>query len=157
LDYDYVFIPTNINKDHWVIFVIVPAERWIECYDSLLEAGAFHYELLSVLIRFIKEYQVRNKLPVDDWIWSVKIVCEPKQNNLNDCGVFVCMRIYCMMKGCDLDSIPVDAYNSRLRLFIAYSMLKWEIGIEDYSFSRLSAPLDNAFRLPYDGATQVLY
>jgi hypothetical protein len=36
-------------------------------------------------------------------------------------------------------------------------MLKWEIGTEDYSFSRLPAPLDNAFRLPYDGATPVLY
>jgi hypothetical protein len=156
-DYEYVFIPTNITTDHWVLFVIVPAERRIDCYDSRLEAGAFHYESLSVLMRFIKEYQVRNNLQVDDWIWSVKIVCEPKQNNPNDCGVFVCMRMYCMMKGWDLDSIPVDAYNSRLRLFIAYSMLKWEIGTEDYSFSRLPAPLDNAFRLPYDGAAPVLY
>jgi hypothetical protein len=33
-----------------------------------------------------------------------------------------------MMKGWDLDSIPVDVYNIRLRLFIAYSMLKWKIG-----------------------------
>jgi Ulp1 family protease len=90
-------------------------------------------------------------------MWSVKIVCEPKQNNLIDCGIFVCMRMYCMMKGWDLNSIPVDAYNSRLRLFIAYSMLKWDIGTEDYSFSRLPAPLDNAFRLPYDGASQVWY
>jgi hypothetical protein len=90
-------------------------------------------------------------------MWSVKIVCEPKQNNLNDCGVFVCMRMYCMMKGWDLDSIPVDAYNSRLQLFIACSMLKWKIGTEDYSFSRFTALLDNAFRLPYDGASQVLY
>jgi Ulp1 family protease len=145
LDYDYVFIPTNISKYHWVLFVKVPAERRIKCYDSLLEAGAFHYESLSVLIRFIKKYQFRNKLQVDDCIWSVKIVCEPKQNNPNDCGDFVCMRIYCMMKGWDMDSIPFDAYNSRLRLFIAYSMLKWEIGTDDYSFSRLAAPLDNAF------------
>jgi Ulp1 family protease len=157
LDYDYVFIPTNANKDHWVLFIIVPAERRIECYDSLREAGGFHYESLSVIIRCIKEYQVLNQLPVDDWMWSVKLVCKPKQNNLNDYGVFVCMRMYCMMKGWDLNSIPVDAYNRRLRLFIAYSMLKWEIGTEYYSFSRLPAPLVNAFRLPYDGASQVLY
>jgi Ulp1 family protease len=157
LDYDYIFIPTNTNKHNWVLFVIVPAERRIECYDSLYEAGGFHYKSLSAIIRFIKDYQVLNKLPVDDCMWSVKIVCEPKQNNLNDCGVFVCMRMYCMVKGWDLNSITVDAYNIRLRLFIAYSMSKWDIGTEDYSFSRLPAPLDNAFRLPYDGASQVLY
>jgi Ulp1 family protease len=157
LDYDYVLIPTNINKDHWVLFIIVPAERQIDCDESRVEAGAFNYELLSVLIRFIKEYQALNQLSVDDWIWSVKIVCEPKQKKTNDCGVLVCMRMYCMVKGWDLDSNPVDAYNSRLRLFIAYTMLKCEIGTEDYSFSRLPAPLDNVFRLPYDGATPVLY
>jgi hypothetical protein len=157
LDYDYVLIPTNKNKPHLVLFVIVPAERRIECYDSLCEAGGYHYESLSVIIRFIKDYQVQNKLPVDDWMWSVKIVCEPKQNTLIDCGVFVCIRKYCMMKGWDLNGIPVDAYNIRLRLCIAYSMLKWDIGTEDYSFSRLPAPLDNAFRSPYDGASHVFY
>jgi hypothetical protein len=60
-----------------------------------------------------------------------------------------------MMKGWDLNSIPVDAYNIRLQLFIAYFMLKWDICTDDYSFSRLPAPLENAFRLPYDGATRV--
>jgi Ulp1 family protease len=109
-DYDYVFIPTNNNELHWVLFIIFPAERCVECYDSLYEAGGFHYESLSVIIRFLKDYQVLNKLPVDDWTWSVKIVSEPKQNNLIDCGVFVCMRMYCMMKGWDRDSIPVDAF-----------------------------------------------
>jgi Ulp1 family protease len=157
LDYAYVLIPTNNNELHWVIFIIVPAERRVECYDSLCESGGFHYESLSDITRFLKDYQVLNKLPVDEWTWSVKIVFEPKQNNLIDCGVFVCMRIYCMMKGWALNSIPVDAYNSRLRLFIAYSMLKWDIGTEDYSFRRLPAPLENAFRLPYDGATLIFY
>jgi hypothetical protein len=65
--------------------------------------------------------------------------------------------MYCMMKGWDLNSIPVDACNIRLRLFITYSMLKWDIGTEDYSFSRLPIPLDTEFRLPYDGATHVFY
>jgi hypothetical protein len=63
--------------------------------------------------------------------------------------------MYCMMKGWDLNSIPVDAYNIRLRLFKAYSMLKWDIGTEDYSISRLPTLLDNAFRLPYHGATRL--
>jgi Ulp1 family protease len=135
LDYDYVFIPTNNNKLHWVLFVIVRADRRVECYDSLSDTDGFHYESLSGIIIFLKDYQVFNKLPVDDWTWSVKKKSEPKQNNGIDCGVFVCMRMYCMMKSRDLNSIPVDAYNIRLRLFVVYAMLKWDIGTEDYSFS----------------------
>jgi hypothetical protein len=57
-----------------------------------------------------------------------------------------------MMKGWDLNSIPVDAYNIKLRLFVVYSMLKWDIDTEYYSFSRIPQPQDNSFRLPYDGA-----
>jgi Ulp1 family protease len=147
MDYDYVFIPTNNNELHWVLFVIVPAERRVKCYDLLYDADGFHYESLSVIIKFLKDYQVLNNLPVDDWTWSVKIVSEPKQNKGIDCSVFVCMRRYCMMKGWYLNSIPVDAYNSRLRLFIVYSMLKWDIGTEVYSFSRIPQAQDNSFRL----------
>jgi hypothetical protein len=62
-----------------------------------------------------------------------------------------------MMKGWDLNSIPVDAYNIRLRLFVVYSMLKWDIGTEDYLFSRIPQPHNNAFKLPYDGATRIFY
>jgi hypothetical protein len=61
------------------------------------------------------------------------------------------------MKGWDLNSIPVDACNIKLRLFIAYSMLEWDIGTEDYSFSGIPSPLDNAFKIPYDGATCMFY
>jgi Ulp1 family protease len=157
LDYDYVYIPTDNNELHWVMFIIVPAERRVKCYVSLYDADGFHYESLSVIIKFLKDYQVLNKLPVDDWTWSVKKKSEPKQNNGIDCGVFVCMLMYCTMKGLDMNSIPVDAYNIRLRLFIVCSMLKWDIGTEDYSFSRMPQPQDNACRLPYDGDTHIFY
>jgi Ulp1 family protease len=138
LDYDYVFIPTNNNELHWVLFIIVPAERRVKCYDSFYDADGFHYESLSLIIKFLKflkDYQVLNKLPVDNWTWSVQIVSEPKLKKVIDYSVFVCMQMYYMMKGWDLNSIPVDAYNSRLRLFMVYSMLKWDIGTENYSFS----------------------
>jgi Ulp1 family protease len=98
LDYDYVFIPTNNSKLHWMLFIIVPDESRLKCYDSIYDANGFHYESLNVIIKFIKDYLVSNKLPVDDWTWSVKIVCEPKQSKDYDCGVFVCMRMYCLMK-----------------------------------------------------------
>jgi hypothetical protein len=157
LDYDYVFIPPNNNRLHRVLFVIAPAEHRVECYDFLYDTNGFHYESLSIIIKFPKDYQVFNKLHVDDWTWSVIIVSEPKQNNGIYCGIFVCMQMYCLMTGWDLNSIPIGAYNSRLRLFVVYSMLEWDIGTEYYSFSQIPQPQDNAFRLPYDGATRVFY
>jgi Ulp1 family protease len=135
LDYYYIFIPTNNNKLNWVLFIIVPAERHVECYDSLHDAKDFHYEPLNVIIRFIKGYKLNNKLQVDDWSWSVRIVSAPKQNNMYDCGVFICMRMYCIMEGWDFSSIPVGMYNSRLILFVVYLMLKWKLRAEDYSFN----------------------
>jgi Ulp1 family protease len=82
LDDYYVFIPTNNNKLHWMLFIIVPDESRVECYDSRYDANVFHYESLNVFIKFINDYKVSNKLPVDGWAWSVKIVCDPKQTTI---------------------------------------------------------------------------
>jgi Ulp1 family protease len=109
------------------------------------------------LIRFIKYYQSKNKLQVEDWSWSVRIVSAPKQNNLYDCGVLVCMRMYCMMKGWDFNSIPVGMYNSHLRLFVAHVLLKWRLHAEDYSFKKIRPYHDNAFMLPHNVSTHVFY
>jgi Ulp1 family protease len=130
LDYDYMFIPTNNNKLHWVLFVIVPAQQCIERYDSLHDANDFHYQSLNVIIRFIKDYQLKKNLQVNDWSRSVRIVSAPKQKKLYDCGVFVCMRVYCMMKGWDFNSIQVGMFNSHLRLLVVYVMLKWKLHAE---------------------------
>jgi Ulp1 family protease len=114
-----------------MLFIIVPAKRRLECYGSIYDTNGFHYESLNYILKFIKDYQVSNKLPIDDWTWSVKIVSEPQKNNNSDYGVLVCMIIYYMTKGWDFNSIPVEAYNSRLRFFVASLMLKWEVGYQD--------------------------
>jgi Ulp1 family protease len=116
-----------------VVFIIVPAERRVECYDLIRDGNDFHYESLNVIVRFIKDSQFNNKLQVDDWSWSVRILSAPKQNNMYDCGFIICMRMHCMMKGWDLNNIPVGMYNSHLRLFMVSLTLKWRIGTKYYS------------------------
>jgi Ulp1 family protease len=117
----------------------------------------FHYESLNVILRFIKDYKSKNQLQFDDWSWSVRIVSALKQNNLYDCGVFICMRIYCMMKGWDFNSIPGGMYNSHIRLFVVYFMLKWRLHAEYYSFKKILPYHDNAFMLPYNGSILAFY
>jgi hypothetical protein len=74
-----------------------------------------------------------------------------------DCGVFVSMKMYCMMKGWDFNSIPLAMYDSSLRLFMVYLMLKWKLSAEDYSFNEVRPHHDNAFMLTYNGSTPVFY
>jgi hypothetical protein len=62
-----------------------------------------------------------------------------------------------MMKGWDFNSTPVDAYKNRLRIFVVYLMLKWDLGTEDYSSLEIPPPQDNALKLPYNGAMRVFY
>jgi hypothetical protein len=49
-----------------MLFVIGPDQRRVECYDSIYDKNGFHYESLNDIIKFIKDYQVSNKLPIDD-------------------------------------------------------------------------------------------
>jgi hypothetical protein len=50
------------------MFVIVPVQRCVKCYDSLYEANVFHYESLNLIIKFIKDYQLSNKITVNNWM-----------------------------------------------------------------------------------------
>jgi hypothetical protein len=62
------------------------------------------------------------------------------------------------MKGWDLNSIPAGIiYNSHLRLFVVYVILKWKLHAEYYSFKKVRPHHDNAFMLPYNGSTRVFY
>jgi hypothetical protein len=61
------------------------------------------------------------------------------------------------MKGWDLNSIPAGMYNSHLRLFVVYVMLKWRLHAEDYSLKKIRPYHNNAFILPYNGLTRVFY
>jgi hypothetical protein len=63
LDYVFVFIPANIKKLHRVLFFIVPAERRVECYESLHDANDFHYESLNGIIKF--HHQIHNGLSIE--------------------------------------------------------------------------------------------
>jgi hypothetical protein len=99
----------------------------------------------------MSQYQREHYYPVDDWAWSVKIVTSPRQDNGAECGVFVLMRMYCMMKGWDFNSIEVTAYNSKLRLCVMYMTLGCKLGDEDYKFHHNPPPNRDLFLLPYSG------
>jgi hypothetical protein len=59
------------------------------------------------------------------------------------------MIMYCMMKGWYFHSIPVDKYNSRLRILVVYLILKWDMSVDNCSISRIVAIRNCCFLLDY--------
>jgi hypothetical protein len=62
-----------------------------------------------------------------------------------------------MLKCWDFNSIPGGMYNSYLRLFVVYFMLKWRLHAEYYSFKKILPYHDNDFMLTYNGSILAFY
>lgn len=93
---DKFFIPINEGK-HWTLMIIHNDEKIIEWYDSLPNRVEkkqpegekfkfFRWAQSYLLDEYIKE----NNEPMDETGWRFEKTTEPHQQNLIDCGVFVC-------------------------------------------------------------------
>jgi hypothetical protein len=57
LSHDKIFVPVHKSNNHWVIFIICPADRQIAVFDSLYEPRQWYVTILDNLVRFIHDYQ----------------------------------------------------------------------------------------------------
>jgi sentrin-specific protease 1 len=93
----HVFFPININNIHWAAVVAHIQERRLEYYDSMSATDQDLY--LKLIFDYLKdEHKATNgglELEHQD-LWQLQdcsLHC-PKQENLNDCGVFTCTFAY---------------------------------------------------------------
>ncbi len=93
----HVFFPININNIHWAGVVAHIQERRLEYYDSMSATDQDLY--LKLIFDYLKdEHKATNgglELEHQD-LWQLQdcsLHC-PKQENLNDCGVFTCTFAY---------------------------------------------------------------
>ncbi|XP_050533325.1 sentrin-specific protease 1-like [Daktulosphaira vitifoliae] len=86
-----LFIPVHIEEDnHWCLVYVDFLKKTIKYYDSL---GGRNFMCLKLILKYLMMEHI-NKKNVDfrPGGWSLLNVKKcPKQNNLWDCGVFVCM------------------------------------------------------------------
>lgn len=92
-----LFIPVNVDENHWVFVVVFIAEKTIRYYDSLYNNTRF-----NMVVNNIKQYMFDSTL---DQTWEIqsdhhRVV--PQQQNSHDCGVFMCMMMDAL-----LDEIPL--------------------------------------------------
>lgn len=84
-DYKYILIPIHLPA-HWVFVLVDIKNRGIEYYDSL---GGYNQGIIRSINSYLMKEQ-ESKLTYTKFYFYYKNKV-PRQDNLYDCGVFVCM------------------------------------------------------------------
>ncbi|KAF4656788.1 hypothetical protein FOZ61_006669 [Perkinsus olseni] len=95
--FERMIVPIHVGKTHWALGVVDLKECTLSYYDSL---GASHPKFYDYISRYIEdEHKDKNShTPLrkpSEWQRRDAVITPtcivPRQNNSNDCGVFMCM------------------------------------------------------------------
>jgi hypothetical protein len=56
LSHEKIFVPVHNHANHWVLFVVCPADRQITFIDSLYYQGLWNVMMLDNIVKFIHDY-----------------------------------------------------------------------------------------------------
>lgn len=102
---DKVMLPINCDS-HWILMVIKMGANSLHLFDSLGIADADIY--FDACNQFLKDHAIRmtgctlQELCRNTKNWSRHVVECPKQANGTDCGVFLCINMFCETFGLPL-------------------------------------------------------
>lgn len=92
-DTDCVFIPANINNNHWILLVILPKQTQLLYLDPL--ANPPQPDILLKLCRYLNIQYLLESFSQLQTIWTVENVMEtgefPSQTDFSSCGAIVCL------------------------------------------------------------------
>jgi Ulp1 family protease len=57
LSHEKIFVPVLKDANHWVLFVIFPANLQITIIDSLYNQGPWHVLMFDNIVKFIHDYE----------------------------------------------------------------------------------------------------
>lgn len=117
---DKLFIPIHLEEDnHWCLIYVNFNDRSIKYYDSL---GGRNFMCLKIILKYlILEFKDKkeDEFNANGWLLMNVSKC-PKQDNLWDCGVFVCMFAEHLARGAPLNFSQSDMHKFREQ--IAYEL-----------------------------------
>lgn len=121
---DKVFFPVNQGNAHWTLAVAFVQERRLQFYDSMGGGGR---QYLQDLERYFKDEFKDKKKTEDTRKWTLVPCTEdtPRQRNVVDCGVFICIFAEFLSRDRPLTFSQDDIYICRNR--IAHSLLTGKI------------------------------
>ena len=93
----HIYIPVNINNQHWVLVVINFQHKKIQYYDSSSYPGQTY---ANNILRFVLDEatnepnRVTRNIQMSGWTIDINTDVLPKQHNNYDCGIYICMYSY---------------------------------------------------------------
>uniref|UniRef100_A0A0N4ZN50 ULP_PROTEASE domain-containing protein n=1 Tax=Parastrongyloides trichosuri TaxID=131310 RepID=A0A0N4ZN50_PARTI len=89
-DMKYVFVPINVDDNHWCLAIIDIFKKEIRYYDSMFGKNL---KVIRSLKKYIKDEaadKLNEDIDIDKWIgYHAQDI--PEQENDYDCGIFSCM------------------------------------------------------------------
>jgi hypothetical protein len=71
LSHDKICIPIHKHVNHWVLFVIFPADQQITIIYYLYDQGKGHVHIFDNFVRFIRYYKKLKELLQEKWAWHM--------------------------------------------------------------------------------------
>ena len=132
-DKEKIFIPINMNGNHWILLVVYVKDFVIGYLDSYKDADydehAHKYSnmVLTYLCDLVRDkeatttpHYISSKVEFKEWRDKWQLInleqISPFQNNLYDCGVFVCANMFYLSNNQELDFSQKDISNMRYKI-----------------------------------------
>ena len=74
--------------------------------------------------------------------WQMIPVITKRQNNEVDCGVFICLVMYCELMGYDVNTIRMNDLVSKAQLFVACQILGWQLHVSKKEMPKDATTID---------------
>ncbi|GAB0495956.1 hypothetical protein MMPV_007266 [Pyropia vietnamensis] len=97
---DKLFFPVNLRNSHWALVAVDMRAGLVSLYDSL---GVRNRDVCAVIVRWLADEAQRTHSPA--WEWTVVAPWCRKQENADDCGVFMLQNMNYLAMGIDLGNI----------------------------------------------------
>ncbi len=85
-----MFCPFHVDSNHWILIVAYPRLKILHSYDSLNGSRGVALRLFKGMFEKVlgKKFQ-----------WRAEVLKSRKQDNSEDCGVYVCMHVAALCIG----------------------------------------------------------
>ena len=87
---DMIFFPIHYGGNHWTLLVVFMQTKTIYYFDSLGGKGEYYTIWIKQWLRDVARTQYSFELIDSEWMVQTPFA-NPRQDNGDDCGVFVCM------------------------------------------------------------------
>ncbi|CAC5390125.1 unnamed protein product [Mytilus coruscus] len=119
LNNDLIFVPANVDSNHWVLIVIKPKERYIYYLDPLGKDP--NHDVLDLLCKFLNNQILLEHYESHLTVWKVENLMNngifPSQTDSTSCGPLICLYVKMILEDRRLMEYHVSPVQIRQYIF----------------------------------------